>query len=614
MLCYLSLVGVLGMGAPVHAQPAASNQPSVEDRAAAYHAFILGRSQEGAGDTDAAVASYTRAAELDPTASDIWAELAGLYARRSDAEPAIEAANAALEREPDNLEAHRILGLVYAARVGARGGGDEADLDRAIEHLERARKPSSPDPALYLTLGRLYLTTENADQAIEVLNEVIDAEPQFADALALLAQAHEAKGEWDEASAVYERAVLVGPERARYRRQLASALVNAGQPERALDVLRDLVGFRPDEAGGWYALSELELQLRHHTEAESAVRRVIELEPEGLRGPYLLTRILGAQSRYQDLVEVLGPIVERAAIANVDPSQVASLLQRLAAAHEELGDHDAAIGALSSARDLSPSDLGVQAQLAQIYIEAGRFDEADEVVDVAQRQRPDNLVLSRLEAMALSARGDVGDAVAVLKGALRQHEAEPAAHVALANLYSEHDRVDEAVRVLTDAEMQFPNNAQIVFQLGAVFERGRRFTEAERAFRRVLERNTEDAQALNYLGYMLADQGERLDESVDLIRRALELDPDNGSYLDSLGWAYFKQDELALAETALRRAGDQLLRNSVVQDHLADLLFKIERYDEAVTAWERALAGDRDGVDVFGIERKLGDARARMRR
>ena len=614
MVCCLSVVGVLALGASAHAQAVESGQPSTDERAEAYHAFIEGRSHESAGDTDAAAASYTRAAQLDPTASDIWAELAGLYARRSEAEPAIEAATAALEREPDNLEAHRILGLVYAARVGARTGGDEADLDRAIEHLERARKPLSPDPALYLTLGRLYLTTENPDQAIAILTEVIDAEPQFADALALLAQAHESKGDWDEASAVYERAVLVGPQRARYRRQLANALINADQPQRALEVLRDLVGFRPDDAAAWYTLSGLEFQQRNPGEAERAVRRVIELEPEGLRGPYLLTQILAAQSRYQELTEVLGPIIERAALSNVDPNQVASLLQRLGAAHEQLGDHDAAIRALSSARDLSPSDLGVQAQLAQTYIEAQRFDEAEEVVDQAKLQRPDNLMLSRLEAMTLSAQGEVGDAVEVLQGALEQHQEQPAAHVALANLYSEHDKVDDAVQVLRDAETQFPNNTQVLFQLGAVFERGQRYPEAEAAFRRVLEREPDDAQTLNYLGYMLAERNERLDESVELIQRALELDPDNGSYLDSLGWAYFKKDELDLAETALRRAGDQLLRNSVVQDHLADLLFKIERYAEAVTAWERALAGDRDGVDVSGIERKLGDARARLRR
>ena len=113
---------------------------------------------------------------------------------------------------------------------------------------------------------------------------------------------------------------------------------------------------------------------------------------------------------------------------------------------------------------------------------------------------------------------------------------------------------------------------------------------------------------------MLAERGERLDESVDLIQRALVLDPNNGSYLDSLGWAYLKQNRLELAEPALRQAGEQLRRNSVVQDHLGDLLFRLERYAEATSAWERALAGDRDGVDLSVIEDKLRDARDRLSR
>ena len=88
----------------------------------------------------------------------------------------------------------------------------------------------------------------------------------------------------------------------------------------------------------------------------------------------------------------------------------------------------------------------------------------------------------------------------------------------------------------------------------------------------VIEEDSEHAAALNYLGYMLAERGERLSESVALIERAIEMDPHNGSYLDSLGWAYFKLDRLDLAEAPLRAAGDQLQSNSVVQDHLGDLL------------------------------------------
>ena len=611
--CTLCVAGVLTSVAPLHAQSTAAPQPPFEDRAAAYHAFVLGRTLEGAGDIDGAVAAYERAAELDPAASDIWSELAGLYARRSRPDEAIAAGNAALERNPDSTEAHRILGLVYAARVGARGGPAQDDVDRAVEHLERARDVLTADPGLFLTLGRLYVSIRESDKAIEVLHELLEAEPRFTEALELLAQAHETQGAWVEAAEAYERAITLSPRRTRYRRQLANALLNARQLPRALEVLRELVRVRPDDAGGWYLLSNLELELDNYDEAEAAAERLIVLEPDGLRGAYVLSSVLGAQGEYREMVDALVPAVRRARASGVEASQIATLLQRLSAAHLQLGDQNAAIDTLAGALDLTPSDLAIQAQLAQVYLGAGRLDEAAAVVSRAKQEHPGNLALLRIEAQTLSARGEVGDAVAVLESALSQHEDQPGAHIALANMYSQHDRVDDAVRVLEAAEARFPENTVVVFQLGATFERGRRYREAEGAFRRALDRDPEDAATLNYLGYMLAERGERLDESVDLILRALALDPDNGSYLDSLGWAYLKQNRLELAEPPLRQASDQLQQNSVVQDHLGDLLFRLERYAEAISAWERALAGDGETVDVSAIEGKVRDAQSLVR-
>ena len=611
-LSALFVVGVLAQGEVAHAQSAELEQSSLEDRAAAYHAFMLGRSLEGAGDLDAAVAAYMQAAELDPSAAGVWSELAALYARRSQPDEAIAAGNAALERDPDDRDAHRILGLVYAARAGSQDGPEQADVELAAEHLERARNPLLPDAGLYLTLGRLYVTTGQTDNAIDVLTEVLDAEPQFSEALVMLGAAHEARREWDEAAAAYERAVRLSPRRARYRRRLASSLLNAGQRDRALGVLRELVEVRPDDAESWFQLAQLELQLDNHDAAEAAARRVVELEPEGLRGPFVLSSVQGATRQYRAMADTLIPLVGRVRDSGGSPSQLASLLQRLSAAYHSLGDLNGSVDALTEAAGLVPSNLALQAQLAQVYLDAGRLDEAARVVDRARAARPDSLPLLRLEAQTLLARGSLSDAVALLEQARVQYADQPIAHVALAGVYSDNDRVDEAVRVLTEAEELFPASRLVVFQLGAVFERVRRYAEAERAFRRVLDRNPDDAPTLNYLGYMLAERGERLDESVVLIQRALELDPQNGSYLDSLGWAYFKGDQLELAESPLREASDQLQSNSVVQDHMGDLLFRLERYAEAISAWERALAGDGDGLDLSGVEAKIRDARARL--
>ena len=64
------------------------------------------------------------------------------------------------------------------------------------------------------------------------------------------------------------------------------------------------------------------------------------------------------------------------------------------------------------------------------------------------------------------------------------------------------------------------------FMLGAIYERQKKFDQAEQQFRKVLDVNPDNAAVLNYYGYMLADRGIRLDEATSLIQRALKQDPE----------------------------------------------------------------------------------------
>jgi tetratricopeptide (TPR) repeat protein len=133
--------------------------------------------------------------------------------------------------------------------------------------------------------------------------------------------------------------------------------------------------------------------------------------------------------------------------------------------------------------------------------------------------------------------------------------------------------------------------------------------------------NPRHSQALNYLGYMLADLGVRLDEAVALVKRALEEEPNNGSYLDSLGWAYFKQNKLAEAEENLLRAVERSGQQPIIREHLGDLFAKTNRMEMATQEWERALAewqrslpADRDARQIAALEKKLAEMKRRIAR
>jgi Flp pilus assembly protein TadD len=245
---------------------------------------------------------------------------------------------------------------------------------------------------------------------------------------------------------------------------------------------------------------------------------------------------------------------------------------------------------------------------------AKKYTAAIELAKQALAERPDDLRLARLHAYALKGNGNVEQGIALLEDAVKKHGDQPAAYVALAQLYTGAARAAQAVKVLEDARLKFPSENSIVFELGAAFDKQKKFADAEATFRQVLAREPDNATALNYLGYLLAERGERLDESVNYLKKAVQIEPENGSFLDSLGWAYYKSDKLDLAEPNLRRAADQLRTNSVIQDHYGDLLFKLQRYDEAIAAWTRALAGDGDSIDSGDIGKKISAAQQKLGR
>jgi tetratricopeptide (TPR) repeat protein len=370
---------------------------------------------------------------------------------------------------------------------------------------------------------------------------------------------------------------------------------------------------RSTDARALYLLSQAQRRLGEYKEAEASARKVIAQNTKSPWGYYALAEALEARREYKLVVDELAPVVAQNRNSSGDNAfDVSLLLPHLGFAYQEIGQHDKAIASFEDARKLAPGDPAVAGYLIEANIAAKKYAAAIEVAKSALTQHPNDLRLTRLEAQALRHNGKADQGIALMEEAVTHHADDPIAYISLAQAYSDAERGAQAVKVLQDAQSRFPTDDGIAFELGTVFDKQKKFAEAESAFRQVLSRDPENAIALNYLGYMLAERGERLDESVGYLKKALLVEPENPSYLDSLGWAYFKADKLDLAETNLKRAADQLKTNSVIQEHYGQVLFKLGRYDEAIAAWTRALAGDGDSIDKSDVDKKIKAAKQKL--
>lgn len=661
----LVAASVTALAASMPSVAAAQPRKAADRLAEAYAQFLIGHHLDQDDDTDGAIAAYKRAMELDPTAADIPGELAALYLRQNKVQEAMSAAEQALKIEPANREGNRVLGVVYAAlaettrsgsgnrpRAAGRPQAGDENLTKAIRYLEAAiaGQGSEGDPNVRATLSRAYVLSGQYDKAIPILGDLVSEQPGWQDGPVLLAEAYSASGRskdgiawleehagddprllptlgefyererrWKEAADVYGRAVQLSPRSADLRTRYATALVNAGGKEnltKARELFGGLIGARGVDAQRMlYLLSQTERRLGDVDAAETTARRLIAQNSKSPWGYYALAEALEARHAYQAVVTELAPVVAELRGKSADPAfDVALLLPHLGFAYQQLGDHANAIAMFEEARRLSPKDPAVAGYLAEANIVAKRYAAAADVAKAALADNPDDMRLVRLQAQALRQSGKADQGVALLEESVKKNGDDPSAYIALAQMYGDLERGADAVKVLQDAKTKFPTDSDIVFELGATFDKQKRFADAEAAFKQLIAVEPTNAAALNYLGYMLAERGERLDESVGYVKQALELEPDNGSYLDSLGWAYFKADKLQLAESNLKRAADQLKTNSVIQDHYGDVLLKLGRYEEAIAAFNRALSGDGDAIDRAVIDGKIRTARQKLRK
>jgi tetratricopeptide (TPR) repeat protein len=114
----------------------------------------------------------------------------------------------------------------------------------------------------------------------------------------------------------------------------------------------------------------------------------------------------------------------------------------------------------------------------------------------------------------------------------------------------------------------------------------------------------------NNLGYHLLELDGDVLEASKLISAALSQEPGNASYMDSWGWALFKQGKLKEAEAALRKAVEANPLSPEIRKHLGEALLKLDRPQEALEQWERAMAFA--STDRKGLEGRVSKLRTEL--
>jgi Flp pilus assembly protein TadD len=637
-------------------------------RAEAYYNYAMGHLFEQQYETTnqpefatQAIDAYKKAYALDPKSPVIGERLAEMYWKAQRVHEAVTEAQELLKRDPNDLQTRRLLGRIYLRSLGDLTSSAQSEMaERAIEQYREVYRLDPTDSESALWLARLYRLRNEHDKAEEVLRSLLKQDPEneaaveqltqllldegkSADAvlllesvtnrtpsptlLDLLGDAYTQTHDLAKAEEAYRKAAELDPSELSHVRGLGQTLLAEEKFADALAVYQKLADLMPDDSDVYLRLAQIYRELHQLDRAEENLLKARQYAPGSLEVMYNEAMLYEAQGRYEDAIRVLSDAVTGLkSQSTVLPSRrrsLAILYQQLGQLYRDTQNFQAAIYTFEELGRLGDEeDRRSRMLIMDTYRAAKDLPKALQAGKDALAKYPTDPGLRTSNALLLGENGQSDEAVKVLRSQLTRTEADRDIYLNIAQVYERGRRYKEAEEAAQTAEAipgQPRDNEMVWFLLGAIYERQKFFDRAEVEFKKALDVNPRNAPVLNYYGYMLGDLGIRLDEAEALVQRALKEEPHSGAYLDSLGWIYFRENKLTEAEATLRKAVERESHDATIRSHLADVYAKSGRTDLAAIEWEKSLTewhhslpADMENDKIAEIEKKLSQVKHRV--
>lgn len=518
---------------------------------------------------------------------------------------------------------------LYFLMLGELAGRQGRVVDAGRLYLESAKLSRDPRVAERATRIALFARdSATAEQALALWTALEPAQPDRWEAEALV---HIRAKRDSQALDVIDRHLSEGADRVETYRRIVSILTVEGLP--GLTLMHGVAQRHAEDAEGWIALAQLAMHFKQFDTAQAALSKVIRLQPKRKEAYLLLAGThFSAGQIDQGLSEV------RAAVERFPKDQ--SLRLNYARALIEARRYNEARPLFQELLRKNPGDADLRFTVALLALDANDLNTAERELralhKVPERADVAAYYLGRLfeqRGDARSARDWYGRArqgevrmdalirIATID-ARQGHLDQARAHLAKAR--AETDTTEEQVRlflaeadllkqsgqpvaalgVLDEALRIYPGEPDLLYTRALLADQLDRFEEAEANLRAILAQDPDHAEALNALGYTLADRNLRLDEAFTLIDKALKLNPDNPAILDSMGWVLFRQGKLTEAEGYLRRAYAREPDGEIAA-HLAEVLAAQGRRDEALQLIQDALTRDPGRRELLNLQHRL---------
>jgi tetratricopeptide (TPR) repeat protein len=546
------------------------------------------------------------------------------------AKPASPAHSESVSAQTGNSTDELTTDLVYhtlASEIAAQRGKQSMAFEHALQVARESRDPLSAERATSLALQ-----ANQPEQALTAARLWIEIEPQELKAYQIAAIINIRANQMDQAINHLQQVIAIANKNGQSGYVQAAAIAEkAGSPEKALALMQQLVAEDSDSSSALYALALVANRASQRSLALDYIDRALTLEPSSTQSLVLKAHTLIAMKKQKQGVEFINQAVEkypediklRHAYARIllETDQIEGSLQQFQELHQqapENTDFSFSLGMIHMQLNQYEEAKGYLSKLSQsrdkrneanFYLGAIAEEEEHYKKALNHYSRVEGKHLADAQvriAKILSDQGNLKQARETLQRLrVNQSRNQLKFYMIKAELLREARDYATANEVYSKALDQFNDNTDLLYARGLNAADMKRVDLLEQDLGKILLTNPQHADALNALGYTLADQTDRLQEAKGYIEQALELKPDSPAVLDSMGWVEYRLGNMQAALEHLQKAAE-ISNDAEIASHLGEVLWVMGQQEQALEIWKAALEREPDNRFIRPAMLRLG--------
>lgn len=544
----------------------------------------------------------------------------------------VEQVQAELEAQ-DEVESLPLTSeLIYYLTV-AEIAGQRGQMGTAVDLYYKASTVSESS-SLASRSAEIALFSRDQQRIERALTRWIEVDPDDAEIYITRAPFLMLKNDFAGVVEAVNTALKLSPERSReFLSRISNNLIELASADQAIQLIEQLDLYKKNDPEALFAYSRLATLSKRYDDALPAIEQVLKQQANREDALVLNAEILQSIGKGDAAMALLEKAAKQDGASfsvrfsyakllgqNNKTDQSRTVFQQLNAEQPENEEVIFALGLLAMeerkgeiakeyfSKLIALGDRGKQASYFM-----GLAEELNEDTDAAliwyasvpaDSQRFNTAQTRYINLLADN--GDLEKARLHLK-LLRKEQPERAIQYYLfeAQFLIERDKKQAAFDLYSDALKENVGNFDLLHGRAMVAEPLNRLDVLEQDLNEILAKDPNNHQALNALGYTLADRTDRHQEALVLINKAVALKPNDAFYLDSLGWVYYRLGELDKAVDYLRQA--VVIRPDVeLLTHLGEVLWQQDKHDEARQIWQRAMKKEAANTLLNDTMRRFG--------